>query len=276
MIEEFYWLKSGYCKSIGALTNPFDKFKMRPYFAYFGLLKHRKLGWILFDTGYSEHYTDAVKKFPNRLLDILVPVTVSEEAFSQINNICAPQEVSFVILSHLHADHAGGLKQFTKAQIILHNEAYIQYKMEFGIKALKNAFMRELLPDNFEVRTLIINCNIPFNQVFMCKSKIDLFLTDVFGDKSMFLLKLNGHSPGMIGVLFEYNNQYKFLCSDALYHVESLINGKLGFAQKFIGGNKKDVLNTFNELIKLNREFPDWHIIPSHCDTAAELNKSYK
>jgi len=50
----------------------------------------------------------------------------------------------------------------------------------------------------------------------------------------------------------------------------------LGFAQKFIGGSKKDVLNTFNEIIKLNREFPDWQIIPSHCDTAAELNKSNK
>lgn len=271
MISEFYWLKSGYCKSIGKFTNPQDTYKMRRYYAYFGLLKHENLGWILFDTGYSSHYSIAVKKFPNRILDLMVPVTLGDDTLTLINTIVPAENISFIIVSHLHADHIGGLKQFNEAQIIMHNQAYQQYCMEYGFKALKNAFIRGLLPQNLDPRTRIIECNTPFNQVFMCKTKINLFLLDLFSDKSIYILKLDGHSPGMIGLLFNINNSFKLLCSDALYNIESLQTRKLGFAQKIIGGTRKDVNKTFQELLKIHEAFPDWQFIPSHCDSAAEL-----
>ena len=84
------------------------------------LINHPIQGNILFDTGYSTRYFEATKKLPFSLMNKVTPVQITEKenAINQLleMNITA-KDIRTVILSHLHADHAGGIADFNNSTI---------------------------------------------------------------------------------------------------------------------------------------------------------------
>lgn len=271
MITEFHWLNCGYCKTPGKATYTEYSWRIRHYKAWFGLMHHERFGWILFDTGYSEYYEQAVSKFPGRLLNWIVPVTVDGSLTETIAAITGSIEVvNTILVSHLHADHIGGLKCFQNAKFIMHEKAVSQAENDYGFKALHHGFLRSLLPDDWAQRTESLKFNVEGKKVFERGVLSQSYLADVFGDGSVMAIQLPGHSKGMYGVLFKYKQKDIFLCADALYHIESLDKGGLGFAQKMIGGDKASVVSTYHLIKQIHRDYPEMLFMPSHCDTAAQ------
>ena len=84
------------------------------FFATWVEIQHPREGTILFDTGYTSRFYDLTKGFPNSIYARMTAVEIlqAEEAKSQIE----PTDVKHVLLSHLHADHVGGLRDFPEAQ----------------------------------------------------------------------------------------------------------------------------------------------------------------
>lgn len=278
MITEFHWLNCGYCTTPGKATYPGFSFKRRRYNAWFGLLKHDKLGWIAFDTSYSDHYTKAVAQWPSRALNLLVPVTVTSNPEEQIKAITGEEDaVKHVIVSHLHADHIGGLKCFKNAKLYMHHDAITQGKETSWHKNLLHGFIRELLPVDWEQCTIELefksNNTAATNHLKLPES---VPTSDIFSDQSIMAVPLPGHSPGMFGIVFKIKEQQVFLCADGIYHIESLKNRKMGFAQKAIGGNRKANKQTFHFICNWHASHPEMLIMASHCDTAAERYQQLK
>jgi N-acyl homoserine lactone hydrolase len=81
---------------------------------------------ILYDTGVNP---DVVKDPSNcwkGLIKIIKPkIEPSDHIVERLNEInLKPNDIDYVVQSHLHCDHAGGIRFFTKSNIIVHRNDY--------------------------------------------------------------------------------------------------------------------------------------------------------
>ena len=91
--------------------------KLRFYALAF-LLRHPVAGPVLVDTGYSSRFFSETTHFPNRLYRMITPVTLTDPegiAGQLRRHGVAPEEIRHVVITHFHADHIGGLKDFPNA-----------------------------------------------------------------------------------------------------------------------------------------------------------------
>lgn len=148
-------------------------------------------GWILYDTGMPENVVELYTPFG--LEPIIGRENFAPQQLAKIN--AQPRDVSKIIISHLHMDHAGGLQHFPDAEV------YVQ-KDEYTYALHPNSFQRhEYRQENF-------NSVIKWN-----------FLE---GDEvivpGLTVILANGHSPGLQSLVIELpDRRFFILGSDAIY-----------------------------------------------------------
>jgi len=135
MLEDLRWLSAGSactpnsCRSAAAAGGPCR------FAAGFLYLRHRRHGVCLFDTGYSDHFQTETRSFPNQLYARLMPPRFegADRACEQLRRLgIAPQDVRSIIVSHFHADHIAGLRDFPKASIVCAEPAYAAMRGRAG------------------------------------------------------------------------------------------------------------------------------------------------
>ena len=105
IIESIEYFPAGYCTSYAGLLFKGVKNRKMTFPAGVFLIKHRDKGYLLYDTGY--HY-DIKTKLRYALYRLGTPVQMTEQ--DQISHLLKakgikPEEINFVLLSHLHPDH---------------------------------------------------------------------------------------------------------------------------------------------------------------------------
>jgi glyoxylase-like metal-dependent hydrolase (beta-lactamase superfamily II) len=192
-------LGAGECLNLAALTERGAPWRVRRYPAGFVLLLHPALGPLLFDTGYSEQVLAAMRRWPGLLYGLVTPVRLQSghTAAAQLAALgTAADEVRTIIVSHLHADHVGALRDFPAARFVLDPGAYPPLRPLEGLRAVRRAFLPELLPDDFEARC---------DPLTFAPAPIGLEpfaeAADVFGDGSVYALRVPGHAPGMTALV---------------------------------------------------------------------------
>lgn len=85
-------------------------------------------GWILFDTGmHTDHLSDPDATFKGGPLGgkILAVMTEEDVAPNRVRSCgVEPEQIRYVINSHLHFDHCGGNRFFPQAEFIVQREHY--------------------------------------------------------------------------------------------------------------------------------------------------------
>ncbi|NLE94754.1 MAG: MBL fold metallo-hydrolase, partial [Dehalococcoidia bacterium] len=78
-------------------------------------------GNVLYDTGMDVGTIDNPAAVWGSLLDRLVPYMREEDhILRRLQSIgLSPRDISYVFLSHLHCDHAGGIRLFPDAEFVL-------------------------------------------------------------------------------------------------------------------------------------------------------------
>jgi len=260
---------AGYCLANAKHAVKGDINKLIKFKALYALIFHKKYGYILFDTGYTQRFFEATKKYPNKIYAIATKVKLlkSEEVKSQLEmNGISPDDIKHVIISHFHADHIGGLKDFAKANFYCTKKSYNQVKNISNFFAFSKGILLDLIPKDFEKKIKFIE-NI-------ASKKDDKFLGtyyDFFGDNSIKVLNLPGHAVGQIGVILKTNKKKYFLVSDACWDIRAITENKLpNKIVKLFFDSWDDYVSSVERIKKIKMNFPDLVLVPTHCSKTTD------
>ncbi len=165
------------------------------------LIEHPKLGNVLYDTGNSPYYgseysAETLETYP-------IPEFISiSDALGRIG--FSLSDIDQIILSHLHFDHAGGLRYFAKTEAIRH--------VLVSEAELKNAY--------FQVMTGNAGAYVKsaFDFEGVCYQTID-GTCELAEDLELFVQ--HSHTPGLIGMRVRTEQGTIIVTGDTVYTRES-------------------------------------------------------
>lgn len=166
------------------------------------LIQHPELGNVLYDTGNSPFYGTEYSEETLTTYPITEFISI-EEALAAKG--LAPSDIDMIILSHLHFDHAGGLRYFR------------------GTKAIKNVVVSEAELKNAYYQVMIGQPGAYVKSAFDLESmefkplSEDTVLADDFR-----LFIQESHTPGLIGMILNTKTKGCLIAtSDSIYTREN-------------------------------------------------------
>ena len=176
----------------------------------FFLIEHPQ-GKVLFDTGNALAVAvDKVKHWGQAIIDAYDPImTVDDYVVNQLQRIgIDADEITHVVLSHLHLDHAGGVGAFPKAKYIVQRaEMQYAYVPDFF---QKGAYIRA----DFDKPDL--------NWVLLEGERDDGY--DLFGDGILCIVFTPGHTPGHQSLLINLPEEGAWLLTGDSAYTEEILN----------------------------------------------------
>ena len=264
---EWRLYEAGYCTHPELATRRGASPKSCQFPALVALLRHPQHGHILFDTGYSEHFLAATEPFPERLYRWTTPVHLQPQqslaAQLRIDGI-DPSDIEWVVISHMHGDHVGGLADFPEARMACAREAWRDLHARSRIGSLRKGLLPRLLAARDAASLCWFEDCTPVQLTAPFEGFGDAY--DLFGDGSILLVPLPGHAAGHFGLLFRDIQGPVFLIADASWSSLSIrdntppplmVTAWLGDTDAYRG--------TLAKLHALQRRAPEVRIVPAHC-----------
>jgi len=141
-------------------------------------------------------------------------VALEEEIGPRLEQLgVAPSLVRWVVMTHLHTDHAGGLHHFPKSEILVSRGEFEKASGRMGrVRGfLNNRFPSWFNPHRIEFRPEPVG---PFPE--------SLTLTET-GDVR--LVPVPGHTAGQLAVIVEEDGRSVFIAGDSSYTEELMLRG---------------------------------------------------
>jgi N-acyl homoserine lactone hydrolase len=225
------------------------------------LVRH-PAGDLLIDTGNSSHFNEEVSVYPfllrlklKSLAGELNPKVPLPDLLRRIGE--DPAKVRWVILSHVHLDHAGGLMDLpampvllTREELEFANDPKVQAKgftMAAHVKAFPPASAPTLKFDATPYETLDESA-------------------DLYKDGSVVVVPLRGHTPGSVGIFVNLSPTRR------LFYVGDAVDDERGVADRVAkslllqdSDNDKPLAEQIvGRLSELHEKVPGLAIIPAH------------
>jgi glyoxylase-like metal-dependent hydrolase (beta-lactamase superfamily II) len=220
------------------------------------LIKHPK-GNILFDTGLGRNIEEQYKKEMPSELKPFTNYELTNDVLTQLNTIGFTEDsIDLIIPSHLHWDHVSGLEDFINTEIFITKEEKVWANLE---EESFNGCMKSQFDDP----------DIKWNYFEFAETPYENFdrSYDLFGDGSIILLPLEGHTPGSVALLLTTHYGEKCLFTGDLSW--SLKGLKLP-AEKFsisadIADENQDLLReSLARVYYLKKRYPELRLVPAH------------
>jgi glyoxylase-like metal-dependent hydrolase (beta-lactamase superfamily II) len=231
------------------------------------LVEHPGAGRMLVDTGFHPSVAVDPKESLGRLLTTLslrdiemkpeqaVPAQLRERGIK-------PSEIRTVVMTHLHADHAGAVSEFPEATFVV-SSAEWSAASEGGPG---KGYRRRQFDHAFDYRTL--DFDGPDADSFSAFGRS----FDLFGDGSVRLVFTPGHTPGHLSVVLRLDHGEALLAGDAIYLERTLAEKHLPYAVE----DEHLFRRSLREIELYAHETPDALIVPGHDQDAWErLDASY-
>ena len=208
----------GYCTHVGCMALKGAGFRICKFPARAYLLQAAGKCW-LWDTGYSTWFEHSTRTGIFKFYRQVTPVYFDprESLVAQLSEQgLVERDISGLILSHFHADHIAGLRDFSGIKFICSGDGWHKTRNLRGFSALKQAFIPELIPENFETSVQFIES---FPSVTL-PSELAPFLTgfELPGSQGqVILVPLPGHAAGHIGAFVLTDSGWVVLASDAAW-----------------------------------------------------------
>jgi N-acyl homoserine lactone hydrolase len=181
-------------KNMGVpVTIPFSMF----------LIDHPK-GLVVFDTGLNvDNLPEPMRKDLTYSTDQRIDRQMARLGYK-------PEDVKYVILSHMHVDHAGGMAQFPHATFVVRKE---ELRMAWWPETYEGGYLFDDYKDTRNYRFI---------------QPRDDEIVDLFFDGSIVLFDTRGHSRGHQSVVVTLQKSGKIvLAADAVQVGENLSKGYL-------------------------------------------------
>ena len=246
-----------------------DPNKEIKFHALFGIIQHETKGWILFDTAYTDRFFEATKTYPNKIYAKLTKVAVdkSEHVCNQIRKFgIEPDQIEHIIISHFHADHIGGLKDFKNAKFYCSKVAYYHMIKTNRFTAFSKGILHDLIPDDFSHKVIFI-------EDFAEKAKDENFGVryDLFDDQSIYAYDLPGHAAGQIGIQVKTNKENYLLIADACWDERAFKSKALpNKIVKLFFDSWNDYTSSIEKISQYHAKYPKTIIVPTHCKSTTD------
>jgi len=174
-------------------------------------------GLIVVDTGESSDVmTPGYLPWWHPFYRIGIKLTVdrADEIDRRLADIgLSASDVRWVVLTHLHSDHAGGLKHFPNAEILVSRREYVDATGRLG---KLTGYLKQHWPSWFQPRLVDFDhthSDAPFPSA--------LPLTDA---RDVWIAPTPGHTAGHVSVIVQDGLQNYFLAGDTSYTSEAMMN----------------------------------------------------
>jgi len=192
----------------------------------FYLIDHPN-GLALFDTGMKlDNWPPQYRQDGDQRPDQMIDVQLAALGYK-------PDDIKYVIMSHLHLDHAGGMPLFPKATFIVR----------------KSELRAAWWPERFQVHYIFDDYKETRNFSFIELDDTEVF--DVFQDGSVLCIDTKGHSQGHQSLVVNLPKSGRFvLTADAAAMAEILDEGVL----PAIAWNAEEALRSLRRVQHMKRE----------------------
>jgi glyoxylase-like metal-dependent hydrolase (beta-lactamase superfamily II) len=226
------------------------------------ILVRHPAGDLLIDTGNSSHFDQEIRGYPFRIwfkLQFLAgqlkpPIPLSEMLHRVKED---PAKLRWVILSHAHLDHSGGLMDLPRIPVLLSQEE-LQFAVDPSVQAkgyVIAAHVQKFPP--LGKPTLRFD---PAPYETFDES------ADLYKDGSVVVVPLRGHTPGSVGIFVNLSPSRRF------FYVGDAVDDERGFEER-VGkslvlrdsDNNEALANQLvARLSDLHKKLPELAIIPAH------------
>ena len=230
-----------------------------PVYAF--LIDHPRHGPIMIDTGLNWHQAHAHREYYSGPLlraafDEGEYLLESEQRLEvQLARLgLRVDDIGLVILTHLHEDHLGGVRDLIGARFLVSRADWTSRNL--GLFPFRRTpSLKHVLTDP----DLIDFDSGPFHSFGAAQ--------DVFGDGSVVLLPTPGHSAGHTSVFVDGGTGWQLLCAgDTLYTIRHLASDQL--RPIMLGRRGRDrQLAAIERIRSLYRALPELIIAPGHDHT---------
>lgn len=258
--------RSGWCRHLEAMVMRGGKWSAVDFPARWLLLEHPQHGPMVVDTGYAQRVLDACRHWPFSIYARMTPMFMPPEEACVLQlerHGIAASDVRHVIITHFHADHLGGLKDFPNATFHASKEAWKSVRHLQGFAALRKAFIPSLLPENFESRLELFDLKPP--RASSPRPLPELEGIDILGDGTVKAIPLPGHAKGQFGVYFEGLEGPVLWAADAAWRHETIRQKK---KPKRIAGIVMDSWTEFVQTVEMLSQLEGVEILLCHDDRA--------
>jgi glyoxylase-like metal-dependent hydrolase (beta-lactamase superfamily II) len=183
---------------------------------YAWLIEHPE-GLIVVDTGETGRVSEPgyfPRWHPYFRLGLREWVKPEQEIGPQLRALgFSPDDIRWVVLTHYHTDHAGGLAHFPTSEILVTKRDHAHSR---GLPGKARGFLPQRWPDWF-APTLIEHQDGPFESFAQSTT-----LTTA-GD--VHLIPTPGHTPGHMSVALEHGEDVIVFAGDASYTEQNMLDG---------------------------------------------------
>jgi N-acyl homoserine lactone hydrolase len=129
-----------------------------------------------------------------------------EEAVAQIGEAgYSVDEIRWIVLSHMHTDHVGGLGELTRGEVLVSRD---EWSRATGLRGRIRGYLPQHWPSARVPR--LVDFTGPSLGPF--PSSLSLL-----GDASLVLVPIPGHTPGHMGLLVQDDDHRFLLCGDMVH-----------------------------------------------------------
>jgi N-acyl homoserine lactone hydrolase len=172
------------------------------------LIEH-PAGLCLFDAGQSARAAEPgyLPRWHPFLRLARFELSSAQEAGAQLRALGhEPTDVRWVVLSHLHTDHAGGLDPFANSEILVTRTEWDKFR---GVAGRIRGYLPQHWPAGAE--PTLVDLDGPALGPFAATH-------DLTGDGSLILVALPGHTEGHIGLLVQDGGDRGYLIAGDAAH----------------------------------------------------------
>lgn len=218
------------------------------------LVTHPSAGTLLVDTGFHPSVAVEPKGALGKWGGLLfkdIRMASEDSAPAQLRAMgIEPSTVSTVVMTHLHADHAGAISEFPDSTFVLDRREW-QAASDGGER---DGYVNRQFDHGFDYR--LLDFDGPTADSFASFGRA----FDLFGDGSVHLVGTPGHSDGHLSVVLRLRDREALLCGDAVYTTAALSNGSV----PYVVSDEHCYHRSVREIQLYLEQTPDALVVPGH------------